>query len=499
MKPLVLMHQPSQLGRKQMIKKYHPVYKEEYEQWIAAHQQEIEEVSKDPRRLHYHLMPKIGWLNDPNGLCQLKGTYHIYYQYDPFDVRGELKLWQHVTTKDFIHYEEQEPFLFPDSELDTHGAYSGSAFIQGDTIHYFYTGNIKLFDRDDYDYIHNGRVANTIHLTSKDGVHFDEKQLVMGMQDYPKGFTQHIRDPKIIEEDGIFYMVQGARDMKDHGAILLFASQDLNHWQYVRSLQSDEPFGYMWECPDLFELEGQKILITCPQGVDTQGVDYANVHSTVWMQVDGTIKDSLRISQIHQLDRGFDFYAPQSFQDEQGRRILIGWMGIPDADYTNPTTEDGWQHALTIPRELHWKDGKLFQQPLSELKVLRKETLHFNAKSLCERQYDGECYELEALFQECEQMTLSLNEEIQITYQDHLFTLDITKCGYKRTTRSVYLDSLNNTRIFSDTSSLEIFLNDGSEVFTTRIYPTRPRCVTLNTKEGDTKITLYPLTAHQVK
>ena len=46
-----------------MIKKYHPVYKEEYEQWIAAHQQEIEEVSKDPRRLHYHLMPKIGWLN----------------------------------------------------------------------------------------------------------------------------------------------------------------------------------------------------------------------------------------------------------------------------------------------------------------------------------------------------------------------------------------------------------------------------------------------------
>ena len=64
-------------------------------------------------------------------------------------------------------------------------------------------------------------------------------------------------------------------------------------------------------------------------------------------------------SQISKLfDRGFDFYAPQSFEDESGRRILIGWMGIPDADYTNPTEEAGWQHALTIPRELSVRDGK---------------------------------------------------------------------------------------------------------------------------------------------
>ena len=41
------------------------------------------------------------------------------------------------------------------------------------------------------------------------------------------------------------------------------------------------------------------------------------------------------------VDRGFDFYAPQTFEDETGRRILIGWMGIPDAPYENPTAERG--------------------------------------------------------------------------------------------------------------------------------------------------------------
>ena len=61
------------------------------------------------------------------------------------------------------------------------------------------------------------------------------------------------------------------------------------------------------------------------------------------------------------------------FEDENGRRILIGWMGIPDADYTNPTEEAGWQHALTIPRELSVRDGKLIQQPIEELNSFESE------------------------------------------------------------------------------------------------------------------------------
>ena len=44
-------------------------------------------------RLGHHLMPPVGWLNDPNGLCWYKGRYHVFFQYAPFDVEGGLKFW----------------------------------------------------------------------------------------------------------------------------------------------------------------------------------------------------------------------------------------------------------------------------------------------------------------------------------------------------------------------------------------------------------------------
>ena len=45
-------------------------------------------------RLGHHLMPPVGWLNDPNGLCWYKGKYHVFFQYAPFDVEGGLKFWE---------------------------------------------------------------------------------------------------------------------------------------------------------------------------------------------------------------------------------------------------------------------------------------------------------------------------------------------------------------------------------------------------------------------
>ena len=89
-----------------MFEKYKKVYKADYEKWYKENEAYRERVAADQDRLKFHLMPKTGWLNDPNGLCQFNGTYHIYYQYTPFEPTGELKTWGHYTTKDFIHYED---------------------------------------------------------------------------------------------------------------------------------------------------------------------------------------------------------------------------------------------------------------------------------------------------------------------------------------------------------------------------------------------------------
>ena len=96
---------------------------------------------------------------------------------------------------------------------------------------------------------------------------------------------------------------------------------------------------------------------------------------------------------FRELDGGFDFYAPQTFLTEDGRRILIGWMGMADVEdeYTNRTTEDGWQNVLTLARELSLKDGIVCQNPVRELSSWWNEEVSF------EGQYTGNtdiCYEL---------------------------------------------------------------------------------------------------------
>ena len=236
-------------------------------------------------RLGHHLMPPVGWLNDPNGLCWYKGRYHVFFQYAPFDVEGGLKFWGHYTSEDLVDWKYEGTALYPDSPYDCHGVYSGSAFIENGTIHYFYTGNLKYFDRDDYDYINSGRGSNTVTFTSKDGYNFTKKELLMTTNDYPDDMSNHVRDPKIFKKNDKYYMVLGARDKEGIGMILLYESADLKNWTYKNRITTPQKFGYMWECPDLFEIDGKLYIICCPQGVETQGIDYENVHQVTAMKL----------------------------------------------------------------------------------------------------------------------------------------------------------------------------------------------------------------------
>lgn len=53
--------------------------------------------------------------------------------------------------------------------------------------------------------------------------------------------------------------------------------------------------------------------------------------------------------------------------------IIAGWMGLSDIDYTNPTVEEGRQHAFTLFREITEHEGRLYQFPIEEYKSLREE------------------------------------------------------------------------------------------------------------------------------
>ncbi|MDA3730293.1 glycoside hydrolase family 32 protein [Niameybacter massiliensis] len=439
-------------------------------------EKEAGRILKDSYALKFHIMPKVGWLNDPNGLCQFKGKYHVFFQYSPFDEKGGLKFWGHYTSIDMIHWKNENTALYADQPFDCHGVYSGSALIDENKMYLYYTGNVKQVGK--HDYVTTGREHNTVMVVSEDGKTFTHKELLMTNEDYGSEMTCHVRDPKVWKEDNMYYMVQGARDKKDRGQILLFASEDKIVWKVINKIQSEDVFGYMWECPDFFELDGQKVLLLSPQGIEADGIKYNNIYQSGYYVVEGDITTSeYALSGFEEMDRGFDFYAPQTFIDEQGRRILIGWMGLPDIDdlYSNPTTEHGWQHALTIPRELHMKEGKLIQQPIEELKNLRSKVVGLELKENNTKiQLPAHTFELELMLETLKKdLKIIIRKGAVLEYkaEEKVISLIFDECGYGRDKRSVQIEVVKNIRIFGDTSSLEIFLNDGEEVFTSRYYP----------------------------
>ncbi|RHQ99881.1 glycoside hydrolase family 32 protein [Peptoclostridium sp. AF21-18] len=468
---------------------------EEFREVWEENKELRELAAKDKDRLNYHIMPTSGWVNDPNGLCQFKGVYHIYYQYSPFDVNGKLKLWGHITTEDFIEYQEHEPVLYPDFRYDQNGVYSGSAVVRNGKINYFYTGNVKHLDGD-YDYIMTGREQNLIACSSEDGFNFSEKELIMTNTDFPSKLSLHVRDPKVYHKNGIDYMVIGARDDNSTGCILVLKGKDLKDWECHTVIYSDEKFGYMWECPDLFDLNGETVLVTCPQGVPEEGYIYKNVHQNGYFLVNGNLESKdVNLSEFRLLDYGFDFYAPQSFEDESGRRILVGWMGIPDADYTNRTTENGWQHALTMPRELILKDGIIYQRPVEEIKALRGNNRTFVADEFKDLEVENLSFELCAEFEKCNGFKLNLRNDISLSFDKSkgLIELNMGESGCGRDARYAYCDEIRNIDVYSDTSAFEIFINDGEIVFTTRAYTDGTQKIGFEKLDGLSKVCMYDM------
>lgn len=425
-------------------------------------------------RQKLHLMPPVGWLNDPNGLCQFKGIYHSFFQYAPFNVNGGVKLWGHYTSADMIDWKYEGAVLYPDQPFDCSGVYSGSALIEEGRMYLYYTGNVKLEDREDYDYIYTGREANTILVTSEDGFHFSRKCELMRNSDYPSDLTMHVRDPKVWKEDGKYYMIQGARTKKDTGQAIVFQSEDGRNWAYRSRVCTEKPFGYMWECPDYINVDGMKIFSASVQGLTGAEWKDRNVYQSGYFLVEGDILGKYELSEYRLWDYGFDYYAPQSFWTEDGRVVLIAWMGMPDCEeYTNRTIEEGWQHCFTFPREVYRKGDVICQRPVRELES-RKQELMAASDSLNMKGY--------SVYEACisgikeNQFRAVLGSELILEYRNGRFEMRFTDQNREsvsagRSLRYAEIEKLENVRILTDVSSTEVFLNDGEFVFTTRYYP----------------------------
>lgn len=439
---------------------------------------EITFPKDDIWRLGFHLMPITGWLNDPNGLCQFGDNYHFFFQYSMDDCNGNsaLKSWGQYTSRDLIHWEYRGIAITPEMDFERNGIYTGSTLVDK-KMHIFYTGNVKL--QGDYDYINNGRECDVIYTSSSDGIHFSEKERVIAYTTFPEHISRHVRDPKVWKQvrDGrdMFYMVLGARTKQDVGVVLLYTSENMKDWQYVQEIKSKTPLGYMWECPDFFTVNGVQLLSLSPQGVAQQEFKMQNIYQSGYFPVSGEIFGDYTLGAFEEWDYGFDFYAPQTFEDNSGRRILVGWMGIADTpSQHNPTVQMNWQHALTVPREIRVKNGRVYQTPVAELKRLRTDgcILEQGTTSAALQSYEAMISNTQG-----ENLEISIGKDLVLRYdkQKGIFSMEFENgadgAGQGRTLRRAKLDACREVQILVDRSSVEVFLNGGEMVFSTRFYP----------------------------
>ena len=348
--------------------------------------------------------------------------------------------------------------LFPDSPDDADGVFSGSAVVKGDTLYLFYTGNVE--QQGDFDLITAGRGANTILVTTKDGVTMSEKKVVLRNSDYPDYCSCHVRDPKVWEQDGQYRMVLGARTLDDKGCVLFYSSRDLECWEFEKQVRTDD-LGYMWECPDVLQIGGKEYLSISPQGAAHGEYSFQNVYSSGYLDMNTGV--------YTEWDCGFDFYAPQSFIAPDGRRILIGWMGIGDIPYTNPTAALGWQHCLTVPCELTLGgDGKLLRDPVAEIDsmVTHRQVLA-GGEGESQLPFDLTAQAVRDSFE------LTLGGAVRMVFDSGIFTLRFVdeRVGCGRDVRRARLECCKSIRVLADKTSLEIFLNGGEKVLSTRFYP----------------------------
>ncbi len=443
----------------------------------------IEEVKNGKMRQHYHFMPPTGWLNDPNGLIYFKNKYHFFYQFNPYSPFWDSMHWGHAISDDMLHWEHLPVALAPSEEYDDYqkgGCFSGSAIEHDDKLFLVYTGSVS-----------NGNGDKQVQCVaySEDGINF-EKYSGNPVLTAPQGIPDNMfRDPKVWKHQDTYYMVCGAGS-EDKGKALLYKSKDMLNWTFFNVLaESRGEYGYMWECPDFYQLGDKFVLTFSPMGLGSR--------IAVYMVGDFDYSTGkFMIETTDEIDWGFDFYAPQSFLAPNNRRITVGWSNswkwMPHWQDWGPTYKEGWCGSFNIPREVRLtENNKLQFIPINEIESIRENeykvsTLIINDTNTEIQTNTGNIFELKFEIDlantTADKMELDLRSDgtmmTKCTFDFKKSEMSVDRNNAdgwsKGTTKSVMFlkgrQSLD-VHILSDKSSLEIFTNNYTNNHSVNVYP----------------------------
>lgn len=411
-------------------------------------------VNHDPNRPAFHFLPPAHWLNDPNGVIFFKDYFHLFFQFNPYsDCWGSIH-WGHARSKDLVHWEHLPIALSPSTDKNEKHCYSGSGFIRKDlTPILFYT---SIGNRAPEQWIAIPK-DNQLNIWKK----FKDNP-ILKMEDHADQIIEDWRDPFIFEESGNTYMVIGGHLKGKPGSIMIYKSLniELTNWKYLGILfqGTDES----WECPNLFKYGDKYVFIYSPHKSVKFFIGYLNLDEVKFIpETQGIVDYSPTIN----------YYAPNTLQMENGRRITFGWI-------QGFKLNQGWQGAISLPRDLSVnKEGRLIQKPVSALEKLRgKYTVinNFqlqNYKMIKEITYPQ--FELKAAFgsEGTQFLGFKFNEESGKKYEINITPFHISFAMDRIEIDPPLFEQIDNIQFFFDRTIIEIFINNGLVCATKVLYP----------------------------
>ena len=454
----------------------------------------------------FHFATPGGWCNDPNGFSEFNGKVNLFYQYHPYSTQWGPMHWEHVTSQDMLTWNLEPVALAPDSNADLNGCFSGTAISTEDGKQILaYTGVSKDGDVE----IQNQCIAFGEGKIYKKY----SKNPVITAKNIPFAYNkEHFRDPKIWKKDGKFYMVCVIKQLDNCGAMVIFESKNAKKWTFKGILNSSRnDFSGMWECPDILNLDGRDFLIFSPQEMKADyNAGFHEGNNSVYATGILDYKKFKFFPDIRaenrcfaaQIDYGIDFYAPQTTKLSDGRTILIAWMQSWES-YITPENYL-WSGMMTIPRELSFKNNRLYQNPIRELETLK--TDEQNSEIQPEKKekilnQQERLFELEFSVSQQTSGTIKIilgNTEdeyvlvkIDLFEQSIYFDRSKSQTPGKIFARKAKLppkEENTKFRIIGDTCSLEIFIDDGKMVFTNAFFLSQIKTDLLIRNETSQKI-----------
>jgi sucrose-6-phosphate hydrolase SacC (GH32 family) len=328
----------------------------------AAVQTAAPRAQADPARPIFHVTAPAQWINDPNGPIYYKGFYHLFYQLHPFSDESGPRYWGHVRSRDLAKWEPLPIALWPSTEAGEAEVWSGCCTINGQ-------GEPMIF----YTSIASGKSAQD-HAEQWAAIGDDDliqwrkssANPVLSEALHKGTKIYDWRDPFIFRDKKKTFMVTGGnlnRANGGHAVVNIYEAEnaELTQWKYRGVLfQDSDPAARTAECPNFFKLGDQWVLFVSPYG-------------KVQYFVGDFDAETCRF-QAHTrglLDCGSSFYAPNTMQVPDGRRLVWGWVsGFPGGH--------GWNGCLSLPRLLTLtRDGQLRQNPAPQLSQLRGQAVEW--------------------------------------------------------------------------------------------------------------------------